>query len=232
MQDPARVIRETDADAVRLGKTLVSAAVAKLFLRSGNASRILFLVDRLELEIQAHGDFTAYLGEDGIRTVIFKENRGEWRQAEVVVTTIQSLATAERYRISTTRALYVVSRFIRVHNPHIISCVRKYDLTRAIKYLHPCIAVCGLIRCAKYIKSQRCCRCSEGRDDNLITGCSGNIDVTDACLANCNHFIAVAVGSNGVLVNTRRDGVLEFIFKFKIEIIFVDLNDSVIIDNL
>lgn len=84
--------------ATGTGKTLVSAAVAKLFLRSGNASRILFLVDRLELEIQAHGDFTAYLGEDGIRTVIYKENRGEWRQAEVVVTTIQSLATAERYR--------------------------------------------------------------------------------------------------------------------------------------
>lgn len=84
--------------ATGTGKTLVSAAVAKLFLRSGNASRILFLVDRLELEVQAHGDFTAYLGEDGIRTVIFKENRNEWKQAEVVVTTIQSLATAERYR--------------------------------------------------------------------------------------------------------------------------------------
>lgn len=84
--------------ATGTGKTLVSAAVAKLFLRSGCATRILFLVDRLELEIQAHGDFTAYLGEDAIRTLIFKENKSEWRQAEVVVTTIQSLATAERYR--------------------------------------------------------------------------------------------------------------------------------------
>ncbi len=84
--------------ATGTGKTLVSAAVAKLFLRTGCATRILFLVDRLELEIQAHGDFTAYLGEDAIRALIFKENRNEWRQAEVVVTTIQSLATAERYR--------------------------------------------------------------------------------------------------------------------------------------
>ena len=36
--------------ATGTGKTLTSAAVIKLFLRSGNASRVLFLVDRLELE--------------------------------------------------------------------------------------------------------------------------------------------------------------------------------------
>ena len=35
------------------GKTLTSAAVIKLFLRTGNARRVLFLVDRLELEDQA-----------------------------------------------------------------------------------------------------------------------------------------------------------------------------------
>ena len=39
--------------ATGTGKTLVSAAVIKLFLRTGNAKRVLFLVDRLELEIQA-----------------------------------------------------------------------------------------------------------------------------------------------------------------------------------
>jgi type I restriction enzyme R subunit len=36
--------------ATGTGKTLTAAAVIKLFLRTGNASRILFLVDRLELE--------------------------------------------------------------------------------------------------------------------------------------------------------------------------------------
>ena len=39
--------------ATGTGKTLTAAAVIKLFLRSGNASRVLFLVDRLELEEQA-----------------------------------------------------------------------------------------------------------------------------------------------------------------------------------
>jgi len=38
--------------ATGTGKTLVSAAVIKLFLRTGNAKRVLFLVDRLELEDQ------------------------------------------------------------------------------------------------------------------------------------------------------------------------------------
>nr|MBA3966156.1 DEAD/DEAH box helicase family protein [Nitrospirales bacterium] len=36
--------------ATGTGKTLIAAAVIKLFLRSGNARRVLFLVDRLELE--------------------------------------------------------------------------------------------------------------------------------------------------------------------------------------
>ena len=39
--------------ATGTGKTLTAAAVIKLFLRSGNARRVLFLVDRLELEDQA-----------------------------------------------------------------------------------------------------------------------------------------------------------------------------------
>jgi type I restriction enzyme R subunit len=43
--------------ATGTGKTLVSAAVIKLFRRTGNARRILFLVDRLELEQQAQRNF-------------------------------------------------------------------------------------------------------------------------------------------------------------------------------
>ena len=55
--------------ATGTGKTLISAAVIKLFLKSGNARRVLFLVDRLELEDQAHKAFSQYLGKD-YRSVI------------------------------------------------------------------------------------------------------------------------------------------------------------------
>lgn len=83
--------------ATGTGKTLLSAAVAKLFIRSGNADRILFLVDRIELEQQAWKNFKAYLEADAIRTVIYKENRDNWQGAQVVVTTIQSLSRNNRY---------------------------------------------------------------------------------------------------------------------------------------
>ncbi len=83
--------------ATGTGKTLLSAAIAKLYLRSENANRILFLVDRLELETQAWRNFKAYLANDGIETVIYKQKRQEWKQAQVVVTTIQSLAARNRF---------------------------------------------------------------------------------------------------------------------------------------
>ena len=70
--------------ATGTGKTLTAAAIIKLFLRSGNARRILFLVDRLELEDQAKKAFRALLAAD-YKTVIFKENRDDWRRAEIVV---------------------------------------------------------------------------------------------------------------------------------------------------
>jgi type I restriction enzyme R subunit len=83
--------------ATGTGKTLLSAAIAKLYLRTENAHRILFLVDRLELETQAWKNFTAYLAADGINTVIYKQKRGDWKQAQVVITTIQSLAAKNRF---------------------------------------------------------------------------------------------------------------------------------------
>ncbi len=84
--------------ATGTGKTLVAAAIIKLFLRTGNASRVLFLVDRLELEDQAaNRAFTPYLSSD-FDTVIYKEKRGEWRSAEVVVTTVQSLLFNNKYQ--------------------------------------------------------------------------------------------------------------------------------------
>jgi type I restriction enzyme R subunit len=83
--------------ATGTGKTMLSAAIAKLYLRTENATRILFLVDRLELENQAWKNFNAYLANDGIQTVIYKQKRRDWMQAQVVVTTIQSLAARNRF---------------------------------------------------------------------------------------------------------------------------------------
>jgi type I restriction enzyme R subunit len=83
--------------ATGTGKTLTSAALIKLFLRTGNARRVLFLVDRLELEDQALKAFDKVLRND-YRSVIYKENRDAWRHAEIVVTTVQSLLFNNKYR--------------------------------------------------------------------------------------------------------------------------------------
>jgi type I restriction enzyme R subunit len=83
--------------ATGTGKTLTAAAVVKLFLRSGNARRVLFLVDRLELEEQARKAFVSLLSAD-FQTVIYKENRDDWRRAEIVVTTVQSLLFNNKYQ--------------------------------------------------------------------------------------------------------------------------------------
>ena len=83
--------------ATGTGKTLTSAAVIKLFLRTGNARRVLFLVDRIELEEQAKKAFDLLLKND-YKTVIYKKNRDNWRLADIVVTTVQSLLTGNKYR--------------------------------------------------------------------------------------------------------------------------------------
>lgn len=83
--------------ATGTGKTLTAAAVAKLFLRTGNASRVLFLVDRLELEDQAKKALAALLSAD-FNTVIYKENRDDWRRAEIVGSTVQSFLFNNKYQ--------------------------------------------------------------------------------------------------------------------------------------
>ena len=83
--------------ATGTGKTLTAAAIIKLFLRTGNARRVLFLVDRLELEEQAKKAFAALLSAD-YQTVIFKENRDDWRRAEIVVSTVQSFLFNNKYQ--------------------------------------------------------------------------------------------------------------------------------------
>lgn len=83
--------------ATGTGKTLTSAAIIRLFLRTQNARRVLFLVDRLELEDQAWKAFTNNLKPD-YSTFIYKEHKSDWRQADIIVTTIQSLMFNDKYR--------------------------------------------------------------------------------------------------------------------------------------
>ena len=83
--------------ATGTGKTLVSAGVIKLFLKTGNAKRILFLVDRLELEDQAYKNFKKILHND-FSCVIYKENKDDWRKAEIIVSTVQSLSFNNKYK--------------------------------------------------------------------------------------------------------------------------------------
>ena len=83
--------------ATGTGKTLTCAAIIKLFLKTGNARRVLFLVDRIELEDQAQKAFQQSIGPD--HTVMtYKHNKDTWGAAEVVVSTIQSLQVNDRYQ--------------------------------------------------------------------------------------------------------------------------------------
>jgi len=84
--------------ATGTGKTLLSAALIKMFIRSGNADRVLFLVDRIELENQAFKNFKNYLESDGIISVVYKRNKSDWQSAKLVITTIQSLSYGNRFQ--------------------------------------------------------------------------------------------------------------------------------------
>lgn len=83
--------------ATGTGKTVISAAIMKLFLKTENAKRILFLVDRIELENQAQKSFRKFLSKD-YQSVIFKENKDDWKKANIVVTTVQSLSFNNKYQ--------------------------------------------------------------------------------------------------------------------------------------
>ena len=84
--------------ATGTGKTLTASGVCKLFIRSELANRILFLVDRIELENQALKDLRRYLSKDGIRVEIYKQHKEDWRVADIVVSTIQSIAHEGKYK--------------------------------------------------------------------------------------------------------------------------------------
>ena len=83
--------------ATGAGKTLLSSVVIKLFLRTGNAKRVLFLVDRLELEDQAYKNFKSYLKND-YTSIIYKYGKEDWNKAEIVISTVQSLIIGNKYK--------------------------------------------------------------------------------------------------------------------------------------
>jgi type I restriction enzyme R subunit len=83
--------------ATGTGKTSTSAGVIKLFLRTENAKRILFLVDRIELEEQAQKSFNHILKTD-YTCVIWKENKDDWMKADIVVSTIHSFMVKNRFK--------------------------------------------------------------------------------------------------------------------------------------
>jgi type I restriction enzyme, R subunit len=83
--------------ATGTGKTLTSSAIIKMFIRLYNVKRVLFLVDRIELESQAQKEFDQVLKND-FRTVIWKENQSDWKKAEIVVSTVQSFVSKNKYR--------------------------------------------------------------------------------------------------------------------------------------
>jgi len=84
--------------ATGTGKTLLCAALIRRFLKTRNAERVLFIVDRIELAKQTMEDFNVILSE--YKPVIYKTARrtGELLGSSVVVATIQSLMTDRRYR--------------------------------------------------------------------------------------------------------------------------------------
>lgn len=83
--------------ATGTGKTLTCAAIIKLFLKTGNARRVLFLVDRIELENQAKKSFIQSIGKDYV-VKVWKEDRNNWKTADIVISTVQSLLAGGRYR--------------------------------------------------------------------------------------------------------------------------------------
>ena len=83
--------------ATGTGKTLTSTAIIKMFRGFYGVKRVLFLVDRLELETQAQREFNDVLKGD-LQTVIWKENQSDWTKADIVISTVQSFASRNKYR--------------------------------------------------------------------------------------------------------------------------------------
>lgn len=83
--------------ATGTGKTLLSAAICKLFLQNSIAKRILFLVDRIELEDQAYESFSSFFKKE-YDIQIFKNKKKNWNDAKILISTSQSLTFNDKYQ--------------------------------------------------------------------------------------------------------------------------------------
>ncbi len=83
--------------ATGTGKTTTSAAIIKMFLRLYKIRKVLFLVDRLELEKQAQKEIDKILKND-FETIIWKEKRDNWKRANIVISTVQSFTKHNKYK--------------------------------------------------------------------------------------------------------------------------------------
>jgi type I restriction enzyme R subunit len=83
--------------ATGTGKTKTTAGIIKLFLQTENCGRVLFLVDRIELEDQALKAFHQSL-KPTFTSFKWKENRDDWKKADIVVSTIQSFTKNNKYK--------------------------------------------------------------------------------------------------------------------------------------
>lgn len=84
--------------ATGTGKTLTCAGIIAAFLQSKAARRILFLVDRIELEGQALKSFNkCFQNGEIFITQIFKADREGWSKADILISTVQTLCKNDKY---------------------------------------------------------------------------------------------------------------------------------------
>ncbi len=84
--------------ATGTGKTYTCAGLIAAFLQSKTARRVLFLVDRLELETQALSAFKKSFNNGGVYNAqIYKEDRDGCLNADILISTVQSLCKKDRY---------------------------------------------------------------------------------------------------------------------------------------
>ena len=84
--------------ATGTGKTLTCSGLITLFLQTKSARRVLFLVDRIELEQQSLKAFNETFDNGDVFTCsIFKDDREGWIKSDIVISTVQTLCKNERY---------------------------------------------------------------------------------------------------------------------------------------
>lgn len=85
--------------ATGTGKTTTVAAIIGLFLKTKNATRVLFLVDRIELEEQAERSFNETVSAPNCYiTKIYKEDKDNWSDSSILISTIQSFIIGDKYK--------------------------------------------------------------------------------------------------------------------------------------